>query len=282
MRKTPRRPPGPPRPALTKRLHRAGRVRKTVPVQTNLPPPWSSATVRPPRRCPPAARARGGAWFVVLALGLGLAGCATSRATREKFLERVPPPQPLLNASATFGGGILTAHVWLGPSVRLRKAGEPGEEAGETSRGSGRRGRLQGENREGDEFSRYTDPFEEDSGEENKYSQEEIDEMYGRINYQYVLPPRLALTVTFVNTGPQRMMVSVDEVSSALGNFAPRPEQLVLGPGQEGSLNPMLSNLEDNYNELDVTVAVRIGDHRETQVLKLRRVAAPTPAPPAR
>lgn len=216
-----------------------------------------------------------------MVLGLGLAGCATSRSTREKFLERVPPPQPLLNAAATFGGGILTANVWLGPSVRLRKPGEHGEEAGEAAGGSGHRGRFHGENRETDEFGRYTDPFEEDNGDENKYSPEEIDEMYGRINYQYVLPPRLALTLTFANTGKQRMMVSIDEVSSALGNFAPRPEQLILGPGQEGSLDPMLSNLEDNFNELDVTVGVRIGDHRETQVLKLRKVAAPPPAAPA-
>ena len=243
-----------------------------------LPPPPSAP--RPVCRCTLASCAPGGAWFGLLVLGLGLAGCATSRATREKFLERVPPPQPLLNASATFGG-VLTANAWLGPSVRLRKPGEHGEEAGEPAGGSGHHGRFRAESQEPDEFSRYTDPFEENSEDENKYSQEEIDQMYGRVNYQYVLPPRLALTLTFANIGKQRMMVSIDEVSSALGNFAPRPEQLILGPGQEESLDPMLSNLEDNFNELDVTVGVRIGDHRETQVLKLRKVAAPPPAAPA-
>ena len=39
--------------------------------------------------------------------------------------------------------------------------------------------------------------------------------MYGRVNYQYVLPPRLALTLTFANAGTKVMMISVVEVSSA-------------------------------------------------------------------
>jgi hypothetical protein len=226
-------------------------------------------------RCP------GAAGLGVLLIGAGLTGCTTSRATREKFLERVPPPQPLLNAAATFGDGLLTAQAWLGPSVRLRKPGERSEEAGESERGRGRRGRFGGESAEGDSFGRYTDPFEEDAGDENKYSQAEIDEMYGRVNYQYVLPPRLALTLTFTNPGKQKLAVSIDEVDSTLGNFAPRPQQLVLGPGQDGSLDPMLSNLETNFDELDVTVTVRIGDRRETRVLKLRKVAAAHSAAPA-
>ncbi|HTX65645.1 MAG TPA: hypothetical protein VMD31_07720 [Opitutaceae bacterium] len=240
------------------------------------PSPARPGALRPrppaPRQTVPGAVRLG-----LVLVAAALAGCATSRATREKFLERVPPPQPLLNAAAQFGGGILTAQAWLGPSVRLRKPGEHEEEAG----APGPRDRLRGRNEERDDFSRYTDPFEEDSGDENKYSQEEIDEMYGRVNYQYVLPPRLALTLTFANTGTQRMTVTVTEISSTLGNFAPRPEQLLLGPGQEGALDPMLSNLEDNFNELDVTVGVRIGDRRETQVLKLRHATGPRPGAPA-
>ena len=219
----------------------------------------------------------GAVWLGLVLVAAALGGCATSRATREKFLERVPPPQPLLTASGTFGGGILTAQAWLGPSVRLRKPGEHEEEAGEP----GPRGRFHGRNEERDDFSRYTDPFQEDSGDENKYSQQEIDEMYGRVNYQYVLPPRLALTLTFANTGTRRLTVTIAEISSTLGNFAPRPEQLILGPGQEGSLDPMLSTLEDNFNELDVTVGVRIGDQRETQILKLRHATGPRPGAPA-
>ena len=246
-------------------------------MQIHLPP----SPVRPgalgPRRPSKGPAVPGAVWLGLVLVAAALGGCATGRATREKFLERVPPPQPLLNASGTFAGGILTAQAWLGPSVRLRK---PGEHEEETS-APGPRGRLHGRNEERDDFSRYTDPFEEDSGDENKYSQEEIDEMYGRVNYQYVLPPRLALTLTFANTGTRRLTVMIAEISSTLGNFAPRPEQLILGPGQEGALDPMLSNLEDNFNELDVTVGVRIGDRRETQVLKLRHATGPRPGAPA-
>lgn len=44
----------------------------------------------------------------------------------------------------------------------------------------------------------------------------------------------------------------------------------------------MLSNLEDNFDELDLTVTVRIGDRPETQVLKLRKAQEPPPAAPGR
>ena len=57
---------------------------------------------------------------------------------------------------------------------------------------------------------------------------------------------------------------------------------MTLGPGQQGSLDPMLSNLDNNFDELDVTLTVKIGDRRETQVLKLRKVPEPPPAAPGR
>lgn len=157
----------------------------------------------------PAAVRLGAAIFL-----LGLVACATSRSARERFLERVPPPQPLLNATATYGAGILTVQAWLGPSVRLRKPGEHPEADGEQGGGEGRRHRFQGSSRDDDSNQGFAAPFEEDSANESEYSQAEIDEMYGRVNYQYVLPPRLALTLTFANAGTKVMMISVVEVSS--------------------------------------------------------------------
>lgn len=228
------------------------------------------------RHIPAAAR------LAAAILFLGLAACATSRSAREKFLERVPPPQPLLNASATYGAGVLTVQAWLGPSVRLRKPGEHPEEAGEAGGDESHRGRFQGASRESDSINGPADPFDEDGANESEYSQAEIDQMYGRVNYQYVLPPRLALTLTFANPGSKVIMISVVEINSGLGNFVPRPEELTLGPGQQGSLDPMLSNLDYNFDELDLTLTVKIGDRRETQVLKLRKVQEPPPTAPGR
>ncbi len=263
-------------------LHGVGQVRKTGAVQSAFPFPLQPARANPSRRFFPASNAFGpgllGAAFILA----GLAACTTSRSTRERFLERVPPPQPLLTGSATYGDGILTVQAWLGPSVRLKKpedaADRPGSRAGDLSR------RFDDPRRSGEPvgYGSFADPFQDSAERADQYSAQEIDEMYGRVNYQYILPPRLALTFTFANTGSQPMIVSVTEVNSALGNFAPRPEQLMLKPGQQGSLDPMLSTLDNNFDHLEVTLAVKIGEHRETQVLRLRRTEEPHPAGPGK
>jgi hypothetical protein len=266
---------------MIKVLHDVGQVRKTGAVQSaspcSLPPPRAN----PSRRFSPALRAFAPALLGAAFILAGLAACATSRATREKFLERVPPPQPLLTASAAYGDGILAVQAWLGPSVRLKKS--------EAEDGADQRGKPRGREFDGSRIfngsvsnERFDDPFQDSAEYGDQYTAQEIDEMYGRINYQYVLPPRLALTFTFVNTGSQPMIVTVIEVSSALGNFAPRPEQLMLKPGQQGSLNPMLSTLENNFDHLEVTLAVKIGERRETQMLRLRRTEEPHPPGPGK
>jgi hypothetical protein len=266
---------------MIKVLHGVGQVRKTATVQSafpfSLPPPRAN----PSRRFSPVSRAFAPALLGAAFILAGLAACATSRATREKFLERVPPPQPLLTASATYGDGILAVQAWLGPSVRLKKP--------EEADGADQRGRPRGREFDGSRIfngsvsnERFDDPFQDSGEHEDQYTTQEIDEMYGRVNYQYILPPRLALTFTFANTGSQPMIVAVTEVSSALGNFAPRPEQLMLKPGQQGSLDPMLSTLDNNFDHLEVTLAVKIGEHRETHVLRLRRTEEPHPAGPGK
>ena len=252
------------------------------PCESASPLPTRPARTIPSRRFFTAGSAVGPVLLGAAFLLAGLAACTTSRATRERFLERVPPPQALLTGTATYGGGVLAVQSWLGPSVRLKKPAEAEEPEGH--RAGGRRDRmydapLPGEMGGNDSMA---DPFQDSAGRDDQYSEQEINEMYGRINYQYILPPRLALTFTFANTGTQPMIVSVVDVTSALGNFAPRPEQLTLRPGQQASLDPMLSTLDNNFDQLDVTLAVKIGDRRETQVLRLRRLEEPHPAAPAK
>ena len=38
-------------------------------------------------------------------------------------------------------------------------------------------------------------------------SPQEIDEMYGRVNYEHVMPPRLALTLKFINAGARPLAI---------------------------------------------------------------------------
>jgi hypothetical protein len=183
----------------------------------------------------------------------------------------------MLMDAATYGGGVLTVESWLGPSVRLKKPGEPAETTDDKPRHERRRLDEPSPDSGSLEFS--GDPFEEGG---TSFSAQEIDEMYGRTNYDYILPPRLALTFVFVNTGTQPLTLTIADVNSLLGNFAARPAVLTLAPGQRGSPDPMLSNLDTNFEGLDVTLAVKIGARVETKVLKLHRPqGSRPPAPPA-
>lgn len=248
--------------------------------------------------------------LVVTVAGASLTGCSTEASRKKKLLERIQPPQPVLAGTAVYGGGVLTVESWLGPSVRLKKtdekaeAGEARAHRGQRQPESGATGRdsrehstdaldertADGESREHliqrqqeeaaseerDYFEHFDVPFEQGS---DNYSPQEIDEMYGRINYEFVLPPRMALTFRFANTGTQPITFAIADVNSLLGNFAPRPEMLTVAPGRTGSIDPMLSNLNSNFDGLDVTLTVGIGGKKETQILKLRRAQESAAAP---
>lgn len=226
----------------------------------------------------PAGGARP-AWrtLVVPALGtviilFGLTSCVTRRITRERFLKRVPPPQALLEASATFANGALAMQAWLGPSVRLRDGRRHPSEHG------GQLGGTPPDRKERGEGGGFDAPFRRSDGPAGRYTENEIDQMYGRENYQYILPPRLALTFTFVNRTNHPVTFSVTDANSTLGDFAPQPVSLTLEPGKEGAVDPMLSTIQDNFDELDVSVSVRVDGRTETKVLKLVKK---TDGPPA-
>jgi hypothetical protein len=214
----------------------------------------------------------------LFAVGVGLAlltACATEGSRKKRLLERIQPPQPMLMDSATFGDGALTVESWLGPSVRLKKTAD----LTETAEGKSRPVRRRPDSSSGESgYSELSsDPFEQGG---SSFSPQEIDEMYGRTNYDYLLPPRLALTFVFVNTGAKPITFTIADVNSFLGNFAARPPTSTLAPGQRSSPDPMLSNLDSNFEGLDVTLTVKVGTKIETRVLKLHRTPGARPAAP--
>jgi hypothetical protein len=92
------------------------------------------------------------------------------------------------------------------------------------------------------------------------------------------------MRVTFSNHGKDTAELTVVEVKSVLGDFAPRPEHLALAAGQSAALNEMRSSVAENLDELDVTITLRRGAERETKVVHLVGLnAAPAtpPSPPA-
>ncbi len=249
-------------------MHGRTEIRKTDAVHFS-PPPFLPLPPTPRR---PSAGPRPGQAAAWLALGLlaalAAAACSTERGERRRFMARVAPPQPVLSGSAVYGNGVVTVQSWLGPSVRLHPAGRRA-----TDRPPPRAGEHTGDGAIG-----TPRPFSEGG---NSYSREEIDEMYGRVDYQFMRPPRLALTFTITNTGTAPVTISIANVDSPLGNFAARPETFTLAPGEHGSPDPMLSPIEDNFELLDVTLTLKVGTARETHVVPLRPAPAAPGAAPA-
>ena len=201
------------------------------------------------------------ALLATLVAGFSLSGCASTASHDKRLLKNVQSPQPVLTETAVFGGGALKVECWLGPTVRLKKTGQKGGGSDHNDQS-----RAEPEPTEA--------PFRQGG---SKYSPQEIDEMFGRVDYYAVVPPRSALTFRFTNPGVQPLTFTIVDVNSALGDFAPRPETLTVAPGQQGSIDPMLSNLNDNFEELDVSLIVKIGGQKETHILKLQRLPEPQP-----
>jgi len=221
-----------------------------------------------PGRRRPIGRAL--ALLLLAAAGASLAGCTGAPSQNRQVLRRTQPPQPILTDTAVFAGGSLTAECTLGPTVRLKRAARNAD-AGDPT-GPGRHARPETNAGTLLHPERAEEAFAQGGSE---YSPQEIDEMYGRKDYESVLPPRSALVLRFSNTGPKPVTFTIADVNSTLGDFATRPEILTVAAGQLGAVDPMLSNMESNFEALDVTVTLKIDGKAETHVLKLHRSSEP-------
>ena len=178
--------------------------------------------------------------------------------TRKKeLIQNTPPPQPVLTDTAAFDGGILAVECWLGPTVRLKKS--PGKPADEEARGQGGFELEAGSDSAGDPFKHGASAF----------SVEEMNVMYGG-RIMRTSGRRSSLTLRVTNGGTKPVSLTFVDVNSALGDLSPVPTPSP-APGQQGSVDPMLSNLEVNFDELAVSVTIKIGGQKETRILKLHR-----------
>jgi hypothetical protein len=86
----------------------------------------------------------------------------------------------------------------------------------------------------------------------------------------------------FTNQGAAPVTLIIDDFVSPLGNFAVRPEQLTLAPGQSLETDPMTSQLAGALAEVDATLVLRIGTKGEKKTFRLHGVTPPAePAEPA-
>ena len=129
---------------------------------------------------------------------------------------------------------------------------------------------------ETDAFSEnYSFDFGDSEEEQKEAVQEYVRQAMARRAAGSPMPP-VTLHVFFENKGTQPMEIEPTDVNSDLGNFAVRPKKLTLNPGEQGALEPMVSQLGVTSDDIPVTVAIRVGGKSETQVIAVKNVLAPS------
>lgn len=90
----------------------------------------------------------------------------------------------------------------------------------------------------------------------------------------------LTLRLKLENKSAQPMDVMIHDFNSDLGNFAVRPEHLLLPAGETREVEPMVSQLASIADELPFTVVLRANGRTETQTIYVKLV--PSSDGPAR
>ncbi|MEO6874648.1 MAG: hypothetical protein ABI222_07480 [Opitutaceae bacterium] len=93
--------------------------------------------------------------------------------------------------------------------------------------------------------------------------------------------PAALMRLHIHNMSQATVVVEVREVNSELGNFAVRPSEITLKPGETIEVEPMQSMLGVDTFELPVKISLRAGGVVESQTLILRPVKPATTTPPA-
>lgn len=94
--------------------------------------------------------------------------------------------------------------------------------------------------------------------------------------------PPVTLDVIIENRGKAPIDIAPIDVNSDLGNFAARPDKLTIAPGEKAALDPMISQLGVTSDDIPLTLTLRIGDRKETQVIQIKNiVGSEPPGPPA-
>lgn len=84
----------------------------------------------------------------------------------------------------------------------------------------------------------------------------------------------------FTNQGTAPVTLTIDDFVSPLGNFAVRPEQLTIEPGQTLEPEAMTSQLAGAFSEVDATLVLHLGGKGEKKTFHLSPVKPPADAAP--
>jgi hypothetical protein len=201
---------------------------------------------------------------VVLALALG-AGCRTAPLQRDMMSDALRAgEQPVaMRGEGSFLDGQLVAVATVSRGFDRGTKGDLNDT---------RRGRR----RDNGVFGEVYNTGYGDSEEEQK---EAIEDYYRLARAQRAagspMPP-VTLRVAFENRTTAPLEIAVTEVNSELGNFAVRPEKLVLAPHESGKLDPMISQLGVTSDEIPLKVEVRQAGKKEAKVILVKNLILPS------
>ena len=186
-----------------------------------------------------------------ISLGLFLAGCDTPGQTRPSKGEFEAPRPIAMRGEALFFQNALRVET----TITRGRPGAPGE-GGPRVSGNGRRRGPGG-------------------GGPARRMQDEDESSPVRGLRTSPLPP-VTLRVKLENLSSDPLEVQVREVNSALGNFAARPEKVLLAPGQSAELDSMISQLGAVGAVIPVTLEFRAKGKTERQQVSVRTLAPPS------
>jgi len=222
--------------------------------------------------------------FAVLSLAvLAFAGCSSDGGPGERTAgfagSRRPAPNPMAGQEDFFAGQIL-AEISVGteglPDAPVREGGSGGERESRGRRGGGGQlniggsGGVYGGNISGGV------PFGGGGEGRGRRGGEGGGTPGPRMMTDGGRPVMIHLR--FTNRGAVAVTLQIDDFVSPFGNFAVRPEQLVLAPGQSLETEPMTSQLAGQFTETNATLVLRLGPKAEKKTFRLKAVA-PSPEP---
>jgi hypothetical protein len=199
------------------------------------------------------------AGVLAVTTGFNLDAVAAGSSSRIKGKE-LPVPQPavihIMEASGEFYEGKVGVEVHFGRAPRLQRSGEL------TTSGTGKvvvdapkddgKGRGKRDARPG--------------GGGRKEGRE--------TNIREERNPATQMRLTLTNRGAVPLVLEVIEFSSALGNFAVKPDKITVAPGASTETDPMFSRLGIPTEDVPVKVRLRCSGVSEQQTLVLKMPAA--------
>jgi len=201
--------------------------------------------------------------LLFVAVGLLLAGC-DSPSRRERAEASSDAPRPIaMRGETKFFDGKLRAEATVSRGRTVPFGDKDGDAAGG---GGGKHGGGHGHRHGGGDadYSPSSSPTEDEDG----------DQPVRRIQVGGAAPA-VTLRLKLENTSKEPLDVQIRDVKSDLGDFAVRPEHLLLAPDQSAEVDPMISELGVTSDEIPVTLVLSIGGKTEKQDVVVKNLFTP-------